>query len=218
MDLKVAHDFIDFMLNKERGIFLSPPEKDVLLHRAQMWLYTEEFDVYGKTQKLQDSLGVFSTKFTYTSTSGGLVVLPTDETVNPCYQHLLSIWAQYYDNTLAKTRYKDELAERLNSQILEPLVTDPVGLELNPGNFQLYPATTISGYGFYLKKPVAPVFSYTLGGDRRTITYNAGASTQLEWNDSSMNKILMKAIQLAAENQDNKGAIEFTELKNSQTI
>ena len=223
MDLQDAHDWIRYVLKKERGAFITPPEIDTLLHRAQMWHYNDLFDVYGKTQKIEDALGVFSQPFTFTSTSGGLVTLPTDITVNPCYEHLLSIYVQYYDNTLARTRRnsikilsEDEIAERLNSQILEPTVTSPVGIETDKGKFQLYPETTISGKGYYLRLPKKPVFAYTMTG--RTITYNPSTSVQLEWNESSMNKIMIMAVQFAGVNLQDNTIVSFAESKNQQDI
>lgn len=223
MDLKVIHDYIREQLGQERGGYESPGEIDGWLHRAQMEYFTEEVEEYSRTQKVQDSLGPFSTKFTYTSTSGGLVSLPLVPTVTPCYEHLLSIWAQYFDNTLSKTRYKpikiiseDELPNRLNSQILEPTVEDPVGIEEKPGIFQLYPATTISGFGYYFKTPVPPVFVFTQSG--RVITYNQSGSTQMEWNESSMNKILLKTLVLAGVNLSDAGMVQYADAKGKEDI
>lgn len=225
MDLQDIHNWVRFQLKKERGGFITSPEIDSLLQRAQMWQYNDLFDVYGKTQKIEDSLSVFSTGFTYTSSASGLVTISNDATVIPSYQHLLSIYAQYYDNALQKTRYKpikmlgeDEIAERLNSQILEPLVTDPVGIENSPGMIQLYPKVVISGNGFYLRLPAKPVFVYTLGADGRTITYNQAGSTQMEWNESNMNKILVKAIQFAGINLADNTVVQFNESKDQQDI
>ena len=225
MDLLDIHNWVRFQLKKERGGFITPPEIDDLLQRAQMWQYNDSFDVYGKTQKVQDALSIFSQNFTYTSSASGLVTLSTDPTAYPIYQHLLSIYAQYYDNSLQKTRYKsikilgeDEIAERLNSQILEPVVTDPVGIETSPGKIQLYPQVVISGNGYYLRLPKKPLFTYTLGADGRTITYDKTNSVQMEWNESTMNKILIKAIQFAGVNLADNTVVQFSEAKNQQDI
>ena len=223
MDLQDAHNWIRYILKKERGGFITPPEIDTLLHRAQMWEYTSLFKVYGKTQKIQDALGVFSQVFTFTSTVGGLVVLPIDPTVNPCYEYLLSIYVQYYDNNLQLTRQstikilsEDEIAERLNSQILTPTAINPVGIETEKGKIQLYPQTTLAGKGYYLRLPAAPFFSYTMTG--RAITYNAANSVQMEWNESSINKILIKAIQFAGVNLTDNTVVGFAETKNQEDI
>ena len=223
MDLKVAHDFIRYILQKERGGFISPEENDELLDRAQWWFYTDQFDAYAKSQKIEDSLSTFSTKFQFTTPSTGLVQLPVNPAVSPCYEHLLSVYVQYLQGTII--RYKpikllseDEIAERLNSQILAPTVTDPVGMQMLPGQVQLFPTAVLSGYGYYMKKPLKPFFDYTLGEDGRTITYLPSTSVQMEWNDSSMNKILVKAIQLAGVNIGNQSVVQFAELKNQQDI
>ena len=225
MDLKVAHDFIRNLLQKERGGFVSPEECDDYLDRAQWWHYNTEFNNYAKTQELKDSLAPFSTKFQFTSSSIGLVTLPINQSANPCYEHLLSMYVQYFDNTTQKIRRKsikfmseDEMAERLDSQILEPLFTEPAGEQLTTGIFQLYPQVTLTGYGYYLRRPLKPVFNYTLGVDGRTITYNQSASVQLEWNESSINKILIKAVQLAGVAIGDDGIVQFAEVKNQQDI
>ena len=223
MDLQDAHDWIRYILKKERGGFIAPPEIDTLLNRAQMWYYNDLFDTYGKTQKVQDALGIFSQPFTFVTPSTGLVVLPIDITVVPCYEHLLAIYAQYYDNNLQRTREssikilsEDEIGERLNSQILEPTITNPVGYEVSKGTIQLYPSAIISGKGYYLRLPAVPFFAYTMTG--RVITYIKGASTQMEWNESSMNKILIKAIQFAGVNLSDNVVVSFAEAKNQQDI
>lgn len=223
MDLKVAHDFIRDQLGQERGGYETPTQIDSYLHRAQLWLFKQFLPDYSKDQAVEDALSVFKTPFTFTSSGAGAVTLPIDPTVTPCYEYLCVMWAQYFDNTLSKVRYKpikfiseDELPDRLNSQILEPTITDPVGIEKTPGTFQLYPEVAISGKGFYLKTPVAPIFVFTQAG--RVITYNQAGSTQLAWNESSMNKILVRALQYAGVNLSDGGMIEFTEKKAAQDI
>jgi len=224
MDLKEIYDFFDYVLNKERGVFINPGEKDIIFDRAQMWLYSSEFDYYAKSQELKDSLSPFTVKAPF-SVTDGLVVLPTDESVVPCYQHLLSMHVQYFDNTQQRIRYKtvkflaeDEIAERLDSQILQPTITNPVGEQPSTGTFQLYPATSLAGYSYYLRKPAKPFYSYAGSPDERTQTYNQSASTQLEWNASSINKIIIKALQFAGVNINDEMIIQFSELKNSQDV
>lgn len=218
MDLKEIYDFFDYILNKERGVFVTPPEKDLIFDRAQWWLYNSEVDYYSKNQELKDSLTTFSVKQSFTVTDG-LV------TLNSNYQHLLSLQVQYYDNVQQLIRYKavkffaeDEIAERLDSQILKPTALNPIGEQLNQGVFQLYPATSLAGYVYYLRKPAKPFFSYTEGDDGRTITYDKAGSTQLEWNESSINKIIIKALQFSGVNINDEMMVQYSELKNSQDI
>lgn len=221
MDLKVAHDFLRFFLNKEQGGWFSPEELDVLLHRAQMWLFNELSDAYAINQKLHDSLGIFRKKSTFTTASDGILNSPT--TGADKLQLFLAGYVQYFDNALSKTRQKsfrllneDEIADRLNSQILAPSATDPAAEQLEPGKIQLHPATVYAGYYFYLKVPQPPVFVYTLTGT--TINYNQGSSTQMVWDEGSMLKILIKAAQLAGVNLSAEDIKQYTELKDTQRV
>lgn len=222
MDLQIAHNFIRYILQKERGGWAAPEEIDDVLDRAQWQKYNDDFSIYAVDQKAKDNLSVFSTKLIF-STSNGIVSLPIVATVNPCYEHFLSMYVQYYDNIQQTTRYRevkflseDKIAERLDSQILTPTITDPVGEQKSPGVFQLYPATSLSGYSYYLRRPVRPIFVYTISG--RAITYNSGSSTQMEWNESSMDNILLRAIQLAGVNLTDEQLVQYTAGKLQQTI
>lgn len=223
MDLKVFHDTVRYFINKEQGGWISDAEIDNLADRAQMWLFVESLPFYGKDQKSTDLLSPFSTRLDFTTGPNGIVTLPTDDTVKPSYESLLSVSISYYDSATTKTRYKevkmlgeDEITERLDSQILAPTAIDPVGLETAPGSIQLYPAQALSGYAYYLRRPAKPVLVNTVSG--RAVTYNQAGSTQLEWAESSINKILIKTIQMAGVNLSDEMIIQYSELKNSQDI
>lgn len=220
MDLKIFHDTVRYFVNKEQGGWLAPEEIDNLTDRAQMMWFAQCLSIYGKNQKSTDPLNPFSTKLDFTTPSSGIIILPTDEDVNPCYQSLLSVSISYFDGT--RTRYKpvkmfleDEIAERLGSQILAPTSTDPVGLE-SAGTIQLYPEVSLTGFVYYLRRPVKPVFIYTQSG--RAITYNQADSTQLEWTETSINKILMKTINMFGVNLSDELVLQYSELKNGQDI
>lgn len=221
MDIKDFHDFVRFILNKEQGGWISDPEIDTLADRAQMWCFSSWLPLYGKDQKLSEYLSPFSTKLDFTTGIDGIITLPTDSTVKPCYLALPTVSISYYDGT--RTRYKpvkllpeDQIAERRGSQTLEPTITDPVGLELHPGKIQLYPEAAMTGFVFYLRRPVVPVMAFTGAG--RAKTYNKAGSTQLEWSETAINKILIKTIQMAGVNLSDEMIIQYSELKNSQDI
>lgn len=217
MDLQVIHNHIRYILQKERGGWVAPEEIDDVLHRAQWEKYIDYFKIYATDQEAKDNLTVFSTKLQFT-TSNGVVTLPTDTTVNPCYEHLLSMYVQYFDNKHQVIRYKpvkfyseSEIPEMMDVQILAPTVTDPLGEQTSRGVFQLYPKVSLSGYTYYLRQPVRPLFSYTMVG--RVITYNSGSSVQMEWNETCLDKIIMKAIQLVGVNLGDGEIVQFTETK-----
>ncbi len=222
MDLQVIHDKFRLILNKEQGGWVSPEEIDSYLHTAQMWRFNECLAMYANDQDAKDALSVFSVKHTFAAVTGGLIELPLQGEALP-YERLSTVWVQYYDNVAAKTRYKpvkilpeDELASRLDSQLLAPTVSDPVGEEPNPGQIQLYPASAMSGYVYYLTTPQPPIFDYTMVG--RVITYDQAGSTQLLWNERNINKILVRALQLAGVNLSDELIINYTAAKEQQDV
>jgi hypothetical protein len=220
MQLNDFHDIVRYFVNKEQGGWLSPEEIDNLTHRAQMAWYATCLNIYGKNQKSTDPLNVFSEKLPFTTASDGKVSLPKTEGVDPYFESLLSVSVSYYDGT--KNRFKpvkmlseDEISERLDSQILAPTSTDPVGME-SADSIQLYPQVSLTGYVYYLRRPKKPVFAYAQTG--RTITYNPSTSVQLEWAETSINKILMKTINMFGVNLSDELVLQYSELKQNQDI
>ena len=99
---------------------------------------------------------------------------------------------------------------------MQPTAFDPTGEQINTGLFQLYPKNVCAGYVYYLRQPVKPLFSYTMDG--RSIIYNQSASIQMEWNASSMNKVLILAIELAGVNIGDRDIVQYSEAKTQQDI
>ena len=213
MDLQDVHTKIYFLANKEQH-FWPHEEIDDVLHSAQLWLFNQYFEQYGKTQVLHDAMSPFKVKYTFTTgnTPAGVITLPST------YQHLLSAYVQYTDGVIRTKSIRivneDELGDRLSSQLKPVSATAPVARNTGLGVIQLYPELPNSGYLFYLKTPVAPVFDYTEAG--RVITYNVGTSTQLAWNDTSINQIIIKALQYLGVNLEAVPLVQYTEVKDQQ--
>jgi hypothetical protein len=223
MTIKEVYDFFDLIFGKERGEWLSPEEKDSYFHRAQMWLFNEMKSDYAVNQDYQDALKPFVVEMSFTTTVSSVISMPAPPAENP-YEHFLSGRIQYYDNAALRTRYKgfktlneDELAERLDSQILAPTVTDPVGEQHEPRKVKLYPIGNVyAGYVKYLRTPKPPKMAYS--GSGGNVTYVPGTSVQLEWNESSLTKIIMKALQFAGVPIDEQFLVQYTELKGQQNV
>ena len=60
------------------------------------------------------------------------------------------------------------------------------------------------------------MFAYTQTG--RAVVYNSATSVQLEWNESSINKILIKTVQMFGVNLSDEMIIQFTEQKQQQDM
>lgn len=215
-DLEQIHKFIDFVSDKDMNGWVSPEEKDMSLHRASMWLFQDCFRSYSVNQKSQDDLAPFKKSYTFTNSTspGGLITLP------PTYQHFLGGWIQGYDNVREQITYTsfdivndDELAERISSQLL-PISEVPVAQWVGKGKMQLWPKAASAGYVSYLKYPEKPSFVYNTSG--REIIYDAVGSTQLEWDEVNINKIIHKALSYLGINLDSDKLINYVEQFNQQ--
>ena len=219
MDIDDFQKRVLFFTKRERGGWFTPEKISDLMHMAQMWLFVQELDVYAQTRIVQKSLSPFVVQTPFVTGADGVIQLPVGETDNPRFADFCSAYAMYQDT--GKARYREikffeenSIAERLDSQTLEPSVNDPVGEIIGKGKVQLYPQANISGNVRWIKNPVKPVYAYTRSGaDKRTITYDKAGSTQLEWLETDINKILVRTVQLAGVNIDDKTLLQYSEAK-----
>lgn len=133
------------------------------------------------------------------------------------YLDLLDISVQVNGNYYAvKMINEDELSNRLNSQIDPVTYTAPVGEMTQLRKIQLYPKTNnYTGTVSYMRKPIKPVYGYTVTGGR-TIVYDPLTSTQLEWRESDINMVLLKALSSIGINLSDGEVSQFAEVKSQQ--
>jgi len=80
---------------------------------------------------------------------------------------------------------------------------------------QLYPSQdSYTGTIYYMKRPIKPVYGYTVVG--RQIVYNPDTSTQLQWRDTDIDTILLKALSSIGINLSDQEVSQFAELKSSE--
>lgn len=220
MDLGDAYEFLDFLTNKFQSSWYSPAEKDLIVDRAQMALFNSYYLTYGTSQRSQDALGPFKRTFTFANvdTPGGLITMPA------AYMHLLSVITTIQNaitnlpqNLPVPIINEDEKVFRDNSQIIPVSVSDPYGLLVQNRNVQLYPATPQAGTVYYLSRPAAPFFSYTVVSGR-VIVYDPNTSTQLEWADNDVVAILVKALSYMGINLSEQDIMQYAEMKDQQNI
>lgn len=220
IDLDVAYQFLNFLINKTFGSYYTPPELDLIVDRAQQAVYNDYYIEFGKSQRLNDALAPFKRTFLFTNASspGGLISVPTD------YQHLLNVYTIIQNaatnlpqNRPAPILNEDEKVARDNSQIYPPSLTDPYGIIVENWNIQLFPAVPQAGVVYYLTTPAAPVYAYsTVSG--RVIVYNQGGSTQLQWSIKDIATILVKALSFIGINIRETEVIQYAEQKDMENI
>lgn len=220
MNISEAFDFLNFWINKNTGAWYTISELTEIVDRGQMSLYEDLQPRYATSQRIKDALSVFKQKENFTTQISGNIIV-TDSR----YLNLLDI--QIYFQISNRTVYypldilnEDVRADRLNSQLDPVTITSPVAEQVAAKTFRLYPASQYNGNITFLRRPIKPVFAYTVISGR-VIVYNSVNSTQLEWNETWHNAILIKALSSIGINLTDSEVAQYAELKsqsNYQTI
>ncbi len=220
MNLQEAFDFLNFWINKYTGAWYTIPELELIVDRGQMSLYEDLQPQYAISQRVKDALSPFRAKYNFLpiDTPNGVITVPSGDYIN-----LLDVQITYTDSA-GRVNYipikmynEDERANRLMSQI-NPVDSDsPIGEVLSLRQFQLYPKVGYTGTVTYFRRPVKPVFGYTVQGGR-VIVYNPITSTQLEWAENWQNVLLMKALSSIGINIGEQDILQYAELKNQSNF
>lgn len=232
MDLQVVHGLVRSGLGKDRSAYFDPEEIDTALDRAQLdeFIYLVgdaagyqlgrpvPMAAYGMNRKIhqdlmpfKETVDVLSTDYNDISNvngSGpdGVIVLPSN------FEYLTSLRGGL--NERFSIISEDELAQKLNSDICPPTTTYPAAILAGAGGvvndidigtkkkIQLFPEAGRKATYTYLRRPAAPSISQSLAG--RVLTYDAGASTQLEWGDQAVVRIVRRAVAYLAKDIDRR--------------
>lgn len=220
MDLQTAYAYLNFEVNKVFATYYSPPDFDLIVDRAQMSLFNDYYDQFGASQRLNDALAPFKSSFQFSNSSspGGLITMPDD------YQHLLSVYTIVFNTTtnLPQNRpvpivNEDEKVARDNSQIYPPSLTDPYGMIVKDWNVQLFPTVPQAGVVYFLSRPPAPQFVYTIVSGRVPL-YDPVHSVQLGWADKDIASILVKALSMIGINTREQDVIQYAEMKSGENL
>lgn len=214
MTIKEIHDYILLILNKETGRYLPPEEIDQLLDSSQMQElslllgnereYPQPRIGYGRLEKINQALNPFKKSF--------LVDGPT-ATLNDEVLYILTPLRK--GNTEVDLVDTNELVYRLDSEIIQPttdspiahLVTDTDGRKV----LELFPTASTGIRGYYISRPPKPVFGYTQSG--RQVTYDPASSTQMLWDDLTLQRIMQRALGMAGVNLNAVGVTQYNEGK-----
>lgn len=214
-DLENIYNFLNFYINKNTGSWYTISELTQTLDFGQMAVYSDMKPKYATSQLIKDALSPFRQVYNFTTLVSGVIIVP-----DTAYEDLLSI--QTYYEISGRRRYasvklynEDELPDVLNSQLTPVTITSPAGEQIAPKTFRLYPANAYNGNVTYLTRPVAPVYGYTVISGR-VIVYNPSASTQLQWRDSEIPMILIKALNSIGINIGSQEVQGWAQVKSEQ--
>lgn len=215
-DIYLIHTEINFILRKERGGFITDTEIDNMLDMGQKDVFAKYWQEYLRTGVLPDCLEVFKKRFSFSFTTsvGGLVTKPTD------YEKFLNLKSITYNNTLGLAEVnaaiplnEDEIAIAQRSQLRKITKQKPKIVQ-GANNFVLYPQEPQAGYVNYLKTPAVPFASISYVG--RLQSYNAGASTQLEWRDGDVNEVILASLSYIGINLNEQQLTAYAEAKEKE--
>lgn len=214
MDIELIHNYFNFLFRKERTGFIPHEDIDIVLDRVQMQVFADYFSIYGANQMLHDALKPFKLPFSAITTIAGVATLPPD------YVHLLNADVTAFDNALKRAFKKsvffpeeDQYTNALNSQLRPVSLTRPIG-KLVGNTIDIEPKAALAVSGYYLRRPATPKFVYTLVN--RVVTYNLTASTQVEFADIYIDKIISKCLPYLGINLTDITITQFGEMKDKQ--
>lgn len=214
MNLQDVVNEFNFYINKFTGSYFTIPEIMNCLDIGQMAVYSDFKPKYATSQLSKEILAPFRETYNFTTLVSGYVIVPATD-----YLDLLDIqiYFQISNRTVfypVKLINEDERATRLNSQIDPVTITSPIGEQTAPKTFRLYPTNAYNGNVSYLRRPVKPVFGYTVISGR-VIVYDPNTSTQLEWRDSEIGLIIQKSLEVAGINLRAEDVSAFAAAKTS---
>ncbi len=215
MNIQEALDYLNFWINKKTGAWYTVSELIEVVDAGQMALYRDIKPKYAVSQWVKDALSPFREKYNFTTQVSGYITVPDTD-----YLDLLDI--QIYFQISNRTVYapiklinEDERAQRLNSQIDPVTTTSPIGEQVGLKTFLLYPAGAYNGNVTYLRRPVKPVFGYTVISGR-VIVYDPNNSTQLEWRETEHIPLLLKGLQSIGINLSDQEIQNFAQIKTQE--
>jgi len=193
LDLEDIFSLLNFYINKFTGSFYTISELEDILDAGSLAVYSDHKPKYATSQLSKEILSPFKQTYNFTTLVSGYVIVPDDEYLDLLdlqIYFLISNRTVYYGVPLIN---EDARADRLNSQEDPVTVTSPIGEQTAPKTFRLYPASAYNGNVTYLRRPAKPVFGYSVISGR-VIVYNSGTSTQLEWRQSELSLVIIKAL------------------------
>lgn len=213
MNISEAFNFLNFWISKERGVWYTIPELELLVNRAQLSLYEDLQPKYATSQRIKDALSPFKDYYNFTTAVSGIIIVPQASN----YVSLLDIQIFYFiSNTEVPYSIdlvnEDTRADRLKSQINPVTITSPIGEQVGQQSFRLYPTGNYNGTVTFLRKPRDIVFGYNVISGS-VIVYNPSTSFQFEWAENWQNAILVKALSSIGINLTNDNVQQYAELK-----
>lgn len=235
MNIDEVYKFMSFISNKSQSGNLTPKDFNSILPRAfSEWVMKRYHNVkaqlpngealisWQQNQKISDDLKFLLTKL-------GSVVVSPDGTVDlPAdYLHLSSLRYRYtyLDNGTLKVLEDDvdvvrdsEIGGMLGSYIFKKHIDakKKVIAAIYSTYIQFYPNDIQTAIVTYLRKPIDPVWAFTVVNGRPV--YDPANSVDLEAPDEAANEIMMMALSYLGINLREQELIQYSEMLKNQGV
>lgn len=205
-----VYNFMDYIVRKQRGVFLTIPDAMQALNAGQLDAVEEWFKSYGENQIIHDALRKLRVYQTFTSDTNGVVAFNDD------YIHIFGSPFTVIGSTVNTIKFveEDEWSFAISSKLRTPTDQYPIALDVSAG-FNIFPQHIQNGAYWYLRRPATPVLSTTKVG--RVISYEPTTSTELEFSDVYINNIIARALFYVGVDMSEQDVTQFAQLYKEET-
>ncbi|GAB3024418.1 hypothetical protein GCM10027051_31330 [Niabella terrae] len=203
MDIQAYHSRIRFLIDKAQGGYFNPSEIDTAIDMASLSLFNSFDKVYGKNTSAVEALAPFKVdgEWVQADATGTLTTAqPSIRLLSATVKPFIASQSRYRG---VKIVNEDELSPRLESQVRKVDSAYPVLVVLGGSRYQMYPNEPIAVRVSYLRRPMVPVFNYTLEAGSQVV-FNPVGSVAPEWSDVLADAVIVRAIAVLGVNLDSQ--------------
>ncbi len=230
MDIDKVYRFAQYCSNKSQSGFLSPKDFNLSLPRAFSEWITKTYENskpsdtsgYEDTIKTTDDLSFLKVpQYVVSLDSRGVFKKPD----NYLHMNYMSFNKTYLEDGETKVEVKgvdivrdNELPKFLGSHIYKKSLKrrNYIMATIGDNEIRLYPNDIHRVNFSYLRKPIDPVWAFTLVGGRPV--YDPVSSVDLEAPDEAVNEIVMMALSYLGINLREQELVQYSEMMKEQGV
>lgn len=199
------------LLSKNNGVYITPAEYNRYAEMSSLDLFDKRVGArnlnvtaYGRNRTLDRRVNPFRVVTTVTVTAG-VATQPADLELTRAVYYT-------YDGKPKALRVADEdrFAKLFDDPLADPIPEDPFYIEDN-GSIRIFPEDIPEVTIEYLKKPVTPVYGYTIV-NRRPV-YDPASSVDFDWDKREEAELTMRILQYAGVSIAHQAIVQYAEAK-----
>lgn len=207
--IKEIHDQINLLTTKGRTGYHSPGDIDIAVYKASKDLYNLYFKEFEANNALHDSLRPFATNPTVIALNGsGQYTLPAD------FIHDIGEITSGSTDVMVDVVDRAALALRRADALVPPSASYPI-CTFYETYIQFYPINITNVKFSYLKKPVQPVYAYTIVSGRAV--YDDTNSVDVEWNETDIGEVMVRTLSMLGVNLEDMKLVQWSEAQQQKT-